>query len=284
MIRLHPFLAIVAAAVVSPSMQTACYSHDLWLIPPTDSRQPGEKVSIGFAVGMDFPNSVHPASPARLTVGILRPDGELADATSLNWTIAEDTQSQLTSGTFVPDSPGVWMVTAVTQASRIEMDAGDFNRYLLHDGLPHVLGLRMDNGELNRAARERYSKYTKALVVVDGEAKAAVATQRVGMKLEIVPLANPLEVNPGETLEVQVWFDDAPLARANLCWDEPGNGEAFSGQTWTNDEGRAVIPVSGSGLRTLRLVHMIPGDSDDIDYESFWSSFTWNMARQPDAK
>jgi uncharacterized GH25 family protein len=169
------------------------------------------------------------------------------------------------------------MLSAVTRPNRLDLEAAKFNDYLLHDGLPHVLAGRMDRGEMDRDATERYSKYVKCLVPIGGVADANAAQVVLGHELEIVPLADPLAVSAGETLAVRVLFQGRPLERANLCWDHPGNGEDFTGQTWTDRGGDALIPIARSGLMTLRLVHMTRPMTDDYEWESFWASYTFQV-------
>jgi len=108
------------------------------------------------------------------------------------------------------------------------MDAAKFNDYLLHDGMPHVLAWRMDDGTLGEPADERYSKHVKALFAVGGSIAGPFATP-LGLELEIVPLANPLAARVGGTLPVRVlWNDSRPEALARQAWDnmETHTGDA----------------------------------------------------------
>ncbi len=247
-------------------------AHDMWLVPP-GSAPAGEPVDVEVSVGMDFPASLNAIDPGRVTVTVLGPGGESAKV-SLR---AVEEESR-TVATFTEPLPGAWLVSAVTRPNRLELDAAKFNDYLLHDGLPHVLAGRMDRGELERDATERYSKYVKTVVPVgDSSERREAALAVLGQVLEIVPLADPLATSVGDTLAVRVLFRGEPLTRANLCWDHPGNGEDFTGQTWTDAEGRALVPINKSGLMTLRLVHMTRPMTDDYEWESFWASYTFRV-------
>jgi hypothetical protein len=168
------------------------------------------------------------------------------------------------------------MVEATTRPNFLALEAERFNHYLLHDGLAHVLHARMDRGELGEDSREQYSKYVKAIVQV-GDEPGDRTDFTVGHKLEIVPLAHPLSVGVGDTLAVEVRFEGEPLSHANLCWDHPGNGEDFSGQTWTDEQGRTLVPIAKTGPMTLRLIHMTRPRTADYEWESFWSSFTFHV-------
>lgn len=133
-------------------------AHDMWLVPP-ESPRPGAAVEVEVSVGMDFPISLTAMAPERLTLTVVGPEGRSAAAT-----LEADEERHRTTATFTPTEPGAWLVAATSMPNRIELEAAKFNDYLLHDGLPHVLAGRMDRGELDRDATERYSKYVKTLL------------------------------------------------------------------------------------------------------------------------
>ena len=265
---MHARLALAVLAALSPSAA----AHDLWLVPPARA-EAGEEVVLELAVGMDFPQSLSALAPERVTVRVHRPDrGAVA---------VEPAAGELvTIARHAPGSPGLWQASAVTRRNELSMDAAKFNDYLLHDGLAHVLAWRMNDGTLDEPADERYSKYVKALFAV-GDSIDGPFAEPLGLRLEIVPLSNPLAARVGGTVPVRVLFDGEPLSGANVCWDHPGNGEAFSGQTWTDERGETLVPVARTGPMTLRMVHMtrVP-DDPDVQWESFWSSLTFHV-REP---
>lgn len=266
----HPFrfLTLLAPLLICSPIS----AHDMWLVVERSHVAAGDKVNVAIAVGMDFPNSLNAISTER--VSVLATDGtNRIEEFEFN----VDSASNATVAQFQPPEAGLWIVGVTTRPNTIELESMKFNDYLLHDGMPHVLAGRMDRGELDRDAVEQYSKYTKTLVVVgDGAAEDQSGYQTpLGHKLEIVLLESPLQKHVGDTLRAQVLFEGKPLQGANLCWDHPGNGEAFTGQTWTDKDGVALIPLGYSGLMTLRLVHMTRPQTDSHEWESFWSSFTF---------
>lgn len=246
-------------------------AHDMWLIPSVHAPV-GKPIEIEISVGMDFPTSLNAMDPERVTARALGPQGESAELTLR----ANDGETR-TVAMFTPEVPGAWMLSAVTRPNRLDLNAAKFNDYLLHDGLPHVLAGRMDRGELDRDSTERYSKYVKCVVPVGEVADTSPSQVALGHELEIVPLANPLAVSVGDTLAVQVLFRGRPLERANLRWDHPGNGEDFTGQSWTDQNGNTLVPIGKPGLMTLRLVHMTRPMTDEFEWESFWASYTFRV-------
>lgn len=255
------------------ALGAAAWAHDQWLVPPAGEAPLGAPVEVEISVGMDFPVSLLSIEPERLTTTSSHgPEGASAAVS-----VRRDEPGATTWAAFTPDVAGAWLVAAATAPKLLAMEAAAFNDYLLHDGLPHVLAGRMDRGELERASVERYSKFVKALLPVAGSSSGEAYATRLGHTLEIVPLADPLAASVGATLPVQVLFRGEPLERANLCWDHPGNGEDFTGQSWTDAEGRVLVPISATGVMTVRLVHMTRPQTDAFEWESFWASYTFRV-------
>ncbi len=263
------FAILLFIFIVGPA---TLFSHDLWLVPPKNPVAVGDPIDVVIAVGMDFPLSLNSVNPARLTVSAVNATQVVQDVE-----LKQNDEAKQTVATFSPDASGSWLVSCSTQPNQLEMKAAEFNNYLLHDGLPQVLAQRMDSGQLDRDAREQYSKYTKALLRVGHGESNQVESRVLGQKLEIILLENPFDKKTGETLTAQVLFEGKPLERANLCWDHPGNGEAYFGQTWTDTDGSAKLPISQTGLMTVRLVHMTQPKTESYEWESFWSSFTFHI-------
>lgn len=259
-----------AALVVG--LAAVAWAHDQWLVPPATVVAVGEPARVEVSVGMDFPTSLLSIEPERLTASARGPEGRTRPVS-----FQRDEAGATTWAGFTPDRAGTWLVEAVTRPRLLAQEAAAFNDYLLHDGLPHVLAGRMDRGELERDVVERYSKSVKALVVAGDGGPGDAFGQRLGHTLEIVPLSDPLAAGVGETLAVQVLFRGEPLERANLCWDHPGNGEDFTGQSWTDGQGRVLVPIVRRGPMTLRLVHMTRPQTEDYEWESFWASYTFHV-------
>ena len=243
----------------------------MWLVSPQGARV-GEPVEVEISVGMDFPTSLNAIDPERLTTRAIGPAGESAEVT-----IRAVEHESRTIATFTPTVPGTWMLASSTRPKQLDMTAAKFNNYLLHDGLAHVLAGRMHRGEMDRDASELYSKYVKCPVQVGAAGEASAAQRVLGERLEIVPLSDPLEASVGGTLSVRVLFDGKPVERANLCWDHPGNGDDFAGQTWTDFVGKAIVPIGKTGPMMLRLVHMTRPETEQYEWESFWASYSFTV-------
>lgn len=249
-----------------------CYAHDLWLIPPGTG-----KVNVPWILkahsGMEFPISVSAPNPAHFPRRfILGPDGKEVPL------VSKGKQEVTGLLEFTPQTPGIYIAAVTTEPKLITLSADDFNHYHVADGLPHIYLMRHKNGTLGQPGRERYSKSPKSLFQV-GDGHVGNPSRIAGLPLEIVPLRNPFLLKAGETLPVKVLFHQQPLAEAHLGWDVPHDGEEPSGTVRTNAKGEALIPISQTGLMTIRLTHMTKARAADYDWESFWTTLTFHIPK-----
>ena len=184
---------------------------------------------------------------------------------------------------FKTGEAGTYVLGVSTAARMIDLSAEDFNAYLRHDGVLDVLAAREERGSMEAPARERYSKHVKAIVQV-GDERSDSYRHRLGYPIEIVPHQNPYSLQTGDELDVLVLRDGEPVANqlvyANYeghhAHDEQG-GHREAAQTRTNEEGLASIPLSHEGRWYVRLIHMVPVNESDVDYESNWATLTFEI-------
>ncbi len=260
----HASVALALLAAVGLGFRTA--PHDTWLLtlPGADGRAPS---ALALRTGVAFPDSQNAVAAANVSGWLLAPDGQRQALRGF----AVDAAAKATTCALGELAAGVHVATVDTAPKLIKLPAKQFNEYLLHDGLPQVLAARLDAEEDDRDATEQYRKCAK-VVFRTGEGGTGGFATPVGQKVEIVPLDDPTTTRPRQTLRVRVLFDGAPLERANLCWDLPGNGTDFAGCTWTDARGEGLVPIAQAGWMTLRLVHMTRPRTPEHEYESFWAS------------
>jgi hypothetical protein len=254
------------------ALATNCLGHDLWLIPP-ELAKVNSPFTIRAISGMEFPISVHAPNPANFTRRIIiLPDGKEMPL------IARGKKELSGLLEYTPITSGISIAAVTTEPKLITLTAEEFNHYHVADGLPHIYLMRHKKGTLGQPGRERYSKSPKTLFQV-GDGKEGDPCRVVGLPLEIVPLRNPFQLKVGETLPVRVLFNHQPLADAHLGWDVPGDGEEPSGTVRTNTKGEALIPISQTGLMTIRLTHMTRAKAADFEWESFWTTLTFHVPK-----
>lgn len=264
MLRCIPPLMLAALLSISPRAM----AHDLWLIPPERPSAEGT-VTVRAHSGMAFPKSEHAPDPAkfgrRVASGPDQKSVELAAA-------GTDKEAGLLK--FESARAGIYIVGVETTPKVLTLEADKFNAYLVEDGLPHIYLLRAKEKSLDKPGVERYSKSPKALVRV-GTGGEGDPTRALGLPLEIVPLKSPFDRKPGDTLPVRVLFHGKPLADANLGWAHANDGERPRGTVRTDAKGEALVPIAKTGLMTIRLTHMTRPKHADYEWESFWTTLTW---------
>jgi uncharacterized GH25 family protein len=163
----------------------------------------------------------------------------------------------------------------------IELSAEDFNEYLEHDGVVDVLEARRKSGSLASSARERYAKHVKTILQVSDEVTGSWA-RRLGYPVEIVPLANPSGLCPGDRLKFEVLADGKPaidqLVYASYEGYDPdleGGGQREAIATRTDAAGVVGIELATAGRWYLRLIRMVESPDEGVEYESNWATLTF---------
>ena len=220
--------------------------------------------------GMDFPKSLNAISPDRLDQFILVGDSIKKEISDFN------IQGKSLTAKYSLEKPGSYVVAASIKPKEIKLTAKEFNEYLLHDGLGDIYKLREKEGLLDNDAIEHYDKYPKTIIQV-GTIVDDTPTKPLNLPIEILPVINPYKLKRGDKLTVIVLFRGKPLANAELAWTYPHQGEKFAGTTSSDDEGKAVIPLEKVGPYVIRLTHMEWVKKKNHQWESYWSSLTFEV-------
>lgn len=124
----------------------------------------------------------------------------------------------------------------------------------------------------------------KGIVNVGGATDTGVISQPVGLPIEIVPLANPATVKPGQRLQLKVLFDGKPLAGAKVegrfaGFDKEASAGAKAFADTTGKDGVVnFVPLkSGDWLVTVRNERPFP-EAGKCDTEDFGTSLFFAIA------
>lgn len=259
------FLLVGASAVAA---------HDLFLKLDLYFVAPDSTVRINVLNGT-FSSSEGSVMRERVRAIHLAGPSGLATLDTTAWSDRGDT-SGLTVRT---GQPGTYMVGASIRPRELRLEASDFNAYLESDGVPDVLADRRRSGELDRPARERYSKHVKAALQV-GERRSADFMTPLGYPAELIPLDNPYDLRVGRALRVRALVDGAPVANQFIV----AGGRTMTGAritqstTRTDGTGIARIRLGTPGLWYVKFIHMARAAEDTtIDYESKWATLTFQL-------
>jgi uncharacterized GH25 family protein len=268
--RTRRTLVLAATLLLLASVALA---HDLFLKLDSYFLEPHARVRVPVLNGT-FAKSENFITVDRIAdISLVSPAGRTRPTRATVWTRGRDSTSLLT---LVLGDAGTYVVGASTRPRALELKAEEFNAYLEEDGIPDVLAARRANNELEKGARERYSKHIKAVFQV-GQTRSAGFSTVLGYAAEIVPLDNPYALAPGAPLRVRCLVDGLPVANQTVLWGGEGRGGQVLTErnTRTDAEGVAQVMPDAAGRWYVKFVHMVRVDQPAVDYESKWATLTF---------
>ena len=251
---------------------SAVTAHDYWLQPQQYFLSAGETTAVQLFVGDHFSSEAERPFQEKQTAAfqVISKDQTL----DLKATTGDGKKPVCT---IAPMRAGNHLVVMERKWSHIEIEAEKFNNYLKHEGLSDIVELRRKAGEDNRAGRERYRRYLKALVQVDGEFDETYK-RRIGHRLEILPQSNPYASEMGDRITVSVFFDGKPLSRAQVAAYNRNVDGTQTQEARANDAGQVNFMLDRSGLWLIRLVHMQRCENvRGCEWESFWAAYSFQL-------
>jgi len=151
-----------------------------------------------------------------------------------------------------------------------------FAGFLAHKDLGDAAALQAARGLDRTDVREGYVRFAKSLVGIGG---GSGRDRRVGLRTEIVALANPYTDDLARGLPVRVWLDDTPRAdvQVELFERAPDGGVAVTLHR-TDAEGIAVLPVQRSHAYMVDAVALEPVEpraAQDPEWITLWANSTF---------
>ena len=242
---------------------SSLYGHDLYLMPQKFRVNAGDRILLSAHTGDSFPLSEQPVDPKRLTslpAMSLEEWRMLGKATHATVTVAE----------------GSHYYAIHTSPKFLELEAPKFASYLKEEGLTAALAAVAG---VETKSREMYSKYAKTYVIA-GKPSGNFA-KPLGLKIEIVPLADPALLTEGGSLPIQVLYEGKPLAdvQVELASSRDPRTKtqmAIAGRSDAN--GKLTVKIPNAGKVRLHAVTMNRVKQPSHDWESFWASLTFEVA------
>lgn len=252
-------------------------AHDLWILAGKYRLAPAETTRVFVNSGDTFPESLTLVGAHRVDELLVRgpgwPDGEeritefRVDGESLTFDLA-------------PPAIGSHVLGLATRPRTVRLKPEDFEDYLAEEKLTDMAELRKEAGESGEAAVERYTKWAKTVVEVEGEPDDEDSNplwrEPLGHRIEIVPLRDPNGLFADDELPFQVLFEGQALAAARVSSGRAGGGEAVEVETDAGGEASVSLPFPGRWY--LRTIHMVRSEEDpQVRWESFWCTLTFEV-------
>ncbi len=255
---------LLAAALTAFAFSSPASAHDLW--STAEKPEAGQPLTAVIGYGHNFPEWENiPDDEIGLfkPVRVIGPEGDLTMKPGKTNYQAVSTEA-LAKGTYLVIAdvqPVFWTKT------------------------PKGWSQKPRNEEPQATACGLYIENAKGLVNVGGDTATAVISKPVGLPLEIIPLANPAAVKPGQRLQMKVLFQGRPLAGAKVEARSAGfakealaGAQAFSDTT--DHEGLVnFVPLAdGDWIVTVRNVRPFP-ETEKCDTEDFGTSLFFTIPK-----
>lgn len=249
-------------------------AHDLFLKLDNFFIAVNEKISVKILNG-SFQASEGAVNFARLQdASVISPSGKRTNPKEAAFT--KDDKTTFLNLQLAEE--GNYVVGLSTMTREIDLEAKDFNEYLLHDGIPDTLAERKRQKELTKNVRERYAKHVKIIFQVGGKQSDNYKTA-LGYPVEIIPVTNPYLLKTGNTFEFQCLKDGKPLINQFvMTGHEDANGKLITGKNVRTDKnGVAKIKLGGAGKWYVRFINMTRLNDPNLNYESKWATLTFQI-------
>ena len=253
-------LVLLGFSIASPAQ-----AHDYWLrLDSSTAIRPGTDAEIRMWVGDKLSRAEEDEYSARKAKEFVHVS---AAGTSDLKGLAKEGMSPVI---VLPElSDGGHLVAMTRSYSHITLPGWKFSSYLSTEDFDDVLAARKEAGATWSSGRERYSRYLKMLLQV-GSVRDPTFGTVLGQKYEIVLLNDPMTLQPGESVAVQVLFGGKPAANVRVA---ARSVQHTGSEGRTDGDGRVSLPLSGRGEWLIRSVHMQPCGCKKADWESFWASY-----------
>jgi uncharacterized GH25 family protein len=258
-------LAAVLALLAGPSLR----AHDFWIEPSAFRPAIAQRVAVRLRVGQELKGDPVPRDLGLLKRFVLvGPAGETAVAGVPNTEPA---------GFLSIPAPGLYTIVYTSNREPVQLDAKKFNDYLSQEGLDSIRDLRAQRGQSEAPDREVFSRCAKALILAGGGEAAAGWNRALGLRLELVPEANPYTLPGGGVLPARLLYEGKPLAGA-LVTAFTKNHPEQKVSARSDAKGRVALKLDHPGTWLVKSVHMIPAARESgADWESFWASLTFEV-------
>ena len=262
------FRAILPALTLI-CLSSAIYAHEFWIEPQNYQIEKGAPLVADLKNGQEFKGTSLAFFDRRIErfelfqAGSTTPvKGRVGDIPALQGIAEED---------------GLLVVIHQTAPSKISYkEWKKFQAFADHKNFGEMRARHEALGFPTDIFKETYTRFAKALIAVGDGAGADAAT---GMETEFVALSNPYTDKLTQGMKIQILYQGAPRADAQIEIFERAQDGAVTITTLLADaEGRALIPVhpGHSYLLDAVVLREAPKGGDAV-WETLWAALTFSV-------
>lgn len=262
-------MRLFASLIVTLSLLSTGFAqaHEFWIEAHAFEIESGENVVADIRIGQGFggsPFAFIPPNFVRFDMvqgdQVVVVDSRVGDRPALNMAM--------------PD--GLWIAVHETTDSNLTYSEWEkFAGFVEHKAFDNVLETHMELGLPEVGFLETYRRFAKSLIAVgDG----AGADRALGLRTEIIALANPYVDDVTGGVPVLVQFENAPRVGVQVeVFEKDSAGEVIVFTTQTDAKGVAMIPVKAGHSYMLDAVVMLAEEYDDPVKDAVWRSLWANL-------
>ncbi len=276
-------LRFVVGATALMLAAAALSAHDFWIVPTSFRLTPGTVLEVYGQTSTRFPTSVAAVVPERVVEARLIGAAGEERLTDLS---VRGTSLVLRHR---PSGVGQRIVAVALAARSARTTPERLERYIALEGAPELAARYRREGAYpsGDSVTQVSAKFAKTIVDI-GDGGARVFDRPAGHALELVPLADPQQLRPGDTLAVRLLYRGTPVAGARLH-----AGAAPPGLTTTSDtaaaraaqwqdveaetatDGTARVVVTRGGLWNVRVLHAAPAPAAPDTWEVLFATLVF---------
>lgn len=257
------FKQLIAIAAAIPLLASLIVAHDLFATMDVPAPKVGEKATVKFVLGHNFPAGATQPKAEFLKAKLISPQGKTSPLTLAGNGIYQ-------TATFTPEMAGAYVIAA------------DYTYYFGRTAGGATIN-KPKNEQTEAAQSTSYvSQGAKIIVGSGGDA----ALKPVGLNLEIVPQVDPATIKPGQALPVQVLWKGKPLASSGedevdvkavyAGFQLEEDTFAFAGHTDKN--GMCRIKLTQAGTWMVIVERRIPAsEPTKADHEVYKGTLVFHL-------
>jgi uncharacterized GH25 family protein len=267
-----PRRTILALLLVLLPLTPLALAHDFWILPSAFRAPLNTLVKLDLRVGDGYPGEAFPRSSRMFEKFVVAgPDGVERPIVGR--------EGQQPAGLARFSEAGLYVVGYRSRPVPVELDGAKFDQYLRDKGLEKILEAREPEPQAGSKVKEIFSRCAKAIIAAGDPSACGTGFERdLGLRLELLPERNPLDLKPGEAMSLRLLLDGKPAPGCLLIATSPDNSQA-SPSARTDELGRASLELPSAGVWVISAVEMMPAPGESgADWESLWASLSFEVA------
>lgn len=241
---------------------------DYFFVPESFFLKKGDKLDLHLLAGEAFvKQDEFKFEPSKTATFMLYEGSKKTDVSK----IAKDTAHDVLN--YPMNNGGLAMLEMTRKAELTDESQDNYADLLTAQGMDKLADKVKNGSELR--IRERNTRYLKTLVCV-GEPSGSVYEKVLNEEFEIVLKRNPYKRSYGEDMTAQLNFKGKPVKGASMkLYIKSASGNVYPQLFLTDEKGQITFTTSREGVYLLTSVRIEPVKDNDVDYQSWWTSFTF---------